>query len=227
MDLDANYRLIDRIDVSGLKGFVERTLSPYFDHNCRAWEEVRERSRWIGRVDRPANVAFRRMRPVGYMQLCVLNDEDPFSPWALPLPDGILNPELDDLLASIPSLLERHYGPGQLYFSVFAILAPGGSVPPHVDMPHDVNKKRYSHHLHIPLTASASTEFTVGEEAFVMDEGGVYEINNMRVHAVVNRGNDYRVNLMLDYCPSGSLARRNSRSPALITGDLRKANHVV
>lgn len=215
MELGGNYRLLDRIDVSELKRFVERSLGCYLTNVCPAWEQVRERSRWIGRIDRPADIAFRRMQPVGYMQLCILNDEDPYSPWALPLPTSALSPELDSLLAPIPGLLKRYYGAGHLYFSVFAILAPGGVVPPHVDMPHDINKKRFSHHVHIPLTASASTEFTVGGETFVMDEGGVYEINNMRLHSVVNRSADYRVNLILDYCPRDSIQERNSRSPAI------------
>jgi hypothetical protein len=82
-------------------------------------------------------------------------------------------------------------------------------------MPHDINKKRYSHHLHVPLTQADTTEFTVGGETFRMEEGGVYEINNMVLHSVANYGANYRVNLMLDYCPAASLALRNSPSPSL------------
>ena len=216
MELDVNYRLIDRVDVGALRDCVERHLRPRFDSpDAELWRRVRLRSRHIGMHDRPADIGYRRMRPQGYMQLCLLNDEEPFSPWALPLPEMPGAREaLGRVQEPITGICSKHFGEGILYFCVLAILAPGGTIPPHRDMPHDINKKRYSHHLHVPLTQADTTEFTVGGETFRMEEGGVYEINNMVLHSVVNRGADYRVNLMLDYCPAASLALRNSRSPS-------------
>lgn len=216
MFLDVNYRLMDRVDIFALKDFVVRELRPLYDfHESSAWQSVRARSEWIGQANRPADIGFRRMRPVGYMQLCVVNDEQPYSPWALPLPDGLRSTgAMSQLMEPIHQMLNRHYGDGILCFNGFAVLAPQGVVPPHVDMPHDINKKRFSHHLHIPLTEAGMTEFTVGGEMFRMEQGGVYEINNMVVHSVVNRGNKNRVNLMLDYCPARSAEKRSSVSPS-------------
>ncbi len=220
MQLKDNYRLIDRVDVSALSAYVDANLRPLFDAPDRlAWETVQERSKWIGRTSRPTDIGYRKMRPTGYMQLCVLNDESPYSPWALPLSSDLAgSEELQRLLQPIIDICPKHYGEGVLYFCVFAVLAPKGVVPPHVDMPHDINKKQFSHHLHIPLTSASSTEFMVGGEIFKMAEGGVYEINNMVVHSVMNRGEDYRVNLMLDYCATSRVDFRNSPSPATAAG---------
>jgi hypothetical protein len=205
-----------RVDILDLRDFVARELKPFYDtQDTAAWNSVRARSKWIGHTDRPSDIAYRRMRPAGYMQLCVANDEQPYSPWALLLPDDLRSSSaLCRLLDPIYGMLNQLYGDGTLCFSGFAILAPQGIVPPHVDMPHDVNKKRFSHHLHIPLTQADTTEFTVGGETFVMEQGGAYEINNMVVHSVVNRGEENRVNLMLDYCPAQNLVKRNSASPS-------------
>ncbi len=217
MYLDVNYKLIDRVDVSGLEVFVEKNLKPFFNSpHCNAWKTIAERCRWIGVPNRPADIAYRKMRPTGYMQMCFINDEEPYSPWAIPLPSGLTDiSELTRLLEPMTVLCSKYYGEGILYFCVFAILAPQGNIPPHKDMPHDVNKKKYSHHLHIPLTQADETEFTVGNETFRMEMGGVYEINNMIVHSVVNRGDDYRVNLMLDYCSADNLSKRNNPSPTV------------
>jgi len=214
MELDVNYRLIDRVAVSALRNHVDRHLQRHFEAtDSELWQRVRQRSQYIGMSDRPKDIGFRKMRPQGYMQLCVLNDEEPFSPWALPFPGTPgAKDESEQLLKPITDVCLRHYGEGILYFCVFAVLAPNGAIPSHRDMPHDINKKLHSHHLHVPLTNADDTEFTVGGETFRMEEGGVYEINNMAFHSVVNRGTDYRVNLLLDYCPVKSLDLRNAPS---------------
>ena len=217
MNIDANFKLMERIDVSQLEQFVQEVLRPHYaGDDSLLWELVRDRSRYIGLPDRPGDIAFRKMRPSSYMQLCVLNEESPFSPWALPMPVALERHDvLKSLIHEMSAVCCRHYGTGSLNFCVFAILGPKGEIPPHRDMPHDINKKRYSHHLHIPLTQADTTVFTVGGEVFRMEQGGVYEINNMRVHSVSNGGDGYRVNLMLDYCCESAQQLRSERSPDL------------
>lgn len=217
MRLDTTHRLLERIDPTPIRDLVARHLAPIFDAPDRPiWQHVATRMQWIGASERPADVAYRKMRPRGYLQLCLRNDEQPCAPWAVDLA-GLLAPEtlvaLDAAVTRpLAELCGRHYGEGVLYFCGFAILGPSGEVPRHRDMPHDVDKKAWSHHLHVPITGAEATEFTIGKQTFVFEAGGVYEIDNQRKHAVVHRGAGYRVNVMLDYCPVDQLVLRNRAS---------------
>ena len=214
MRLDVPYRLVDRLDTGRLVAFVETRLAPLFAPGAPAWEAVAARARFIGAAERPPDVGYRKMRPTGYLQLCVENDEVPPSPWALAIPaDVAAAGELAALVAPAVELCRRAYGAGVLHFCVFAVLAPGGEVPRHRDMPHDLNKKAFSHHLHVPLTGQDGAELTVGDTTFRLAPGGAYEIDNLVPHAAANRGAQARVNLMLDWTPEANLARRAAPSP--------------
>ncbi len=214
MRLSVTHRLIDRVDPEPIRELIERCLAHHFDAPERAlWQTVADRLRWVGADERPPDVGFRKMRPRGYVQICLRNDETPYSPWALALPedlDASARAALDERITEpMTALCRRHYGDGVLYFCVLAILGPGGMVPRHRDMPHDPDKKAWSHHLHVPITHAIDTEFTIDGQTLTLDTGGVYEIDNQKRHSVVNRGSGYRVNLMLDFCPAASLDRRN------------------
>ncbi|MFO0761332.1 MAG: aspartyl/asparaginyl beta-hydroxylase domain-containing protein [Byssovorax sp.] len=197
-----------RLDVTRLSALVTALLGPlYGAPDGPFWAKIEERKRWIGREDRPADVGFRRMRPRGYAQIAIVNEEDPPAPWTVPLPADL--PRRDELLAAIDevtAVCERLYGPGRLHFCVLAVLAPGGQVPVHRDMPHASHRKAHSHHLLIPLVDAPRVFYDVAGDDFTMDLGGVYEINNMAFHSVTNRGDRVRVNLMIDYCPASRLA---------------------
>jgi hypothetical protein len=208
MLLDVPYRRMGTIDTGRLERAVDR-LSTLFAPGAPLWSTVRARSQYIGREDRPADVAFRKMRPERYVQLFLVNDEQPPSPWALPIPSDVIGADEQRSLAEEhAALCARFYGEGTLTFSGFAVLAPGGRVPPHRDMPHDPNKKKYSHHLHVAITGAGGVTFRLKGYDVVLAKGTVYEIDNMTTHAVVHHGDDVRVNLMLDYCPAASLALR-------------------
>ena len=214
MRLDVPYRRVAELDTTTLEQIVSQRLAPLFEgQDTPTWRAVAERSRYIDRDERPADVGYRRMRPEGYLQLCVLNDEEPAAPWALPVSEEVLSlSEQQDLATEYRALCKRFYGDGTLYFLGFAVLAPGGRIPPHRDMPHDRNKKSHSHHLHIPITGAADAEFVLHGQPVFLERGGVYEIDNMRRHSVTHRGPGYRVNLMIDYCPAASVRARNAPS---------------
>jgi hypothetical protein len=211
VQIDVTHRLIEWVDPEPIRAQVELHLARLFDHPDRAiWRTVEDRMRWVGAETRPPDVGFRKMRPQGYVQICLANDEDPYSPWAVAVPEEVDRAALDETITTpMTALCLRQFGDGILYFCGLAILAPGGVIPRHRDMPHDVDKKAWSHHLHVPITHASETEFTIGKQTFTLEAGGVYEINNQKPHSVVNRGSGYRVNLMLDYCPAGNLERRN------------------
>jgi hypothetical protein len=212
--LDVPYRRVAEADAAHLEAIVHEKLAPLFEpEGAPLWSVVAERCRFIGETERPADIGFRKMHPTGYAQLCVVNDEDPFSPWARPLPHDVLSSrEQEGLVSQYQALCQGLYGDGVIHFLVFAVLAPGGHVPLHRDMPHDSNKKAYSHHLHVPITGAPDAEFVLKDDKVVFERGGVYEIDNLSWHSASNHGPGFRVNLMLDYCPREHLAARSEPS---------------
>jgi len=211
MRLDVPVRRMADVDVDALERIVER-LRPLFDGEAApVWSQVATRSAFIGNEERPADIGFRKMRPSHYVQLCVLNDEVPHSPWALDIPVEVWSREAQLAFAAEQADRCRAlYGEGELCFAGFAILGPGGVVPRHRDMPHERNKKAFSHHLHAPITEAEACEFTFGKTTLTLERGGLYEVDNMIRHSATHRGLRPRVNLMLDYCPAESLERRAS-----------------
>jgi hypothetical protein len=143
-----------------------------------------------------------------------VNDESPWSPWALPIPEAVVpRAEQEAFARDQEHALRALFGEGALFFLVFAVLGPGGVIPTHRDMPHDVNKKAFSHHLHVAITGADDCELTFKDAPQRFEPGVYYEVDNMDPHSVVNRGDGYRVNLMIDYCPAASLADRAAPSP--------------
>jgi Aspartyl/Asparaginyl beta-hydroxylase len=212
MRLYATHQCIARLDVGALAEMVALDLSPlYADPDSSAWAEVRRRSEYLGREDRPADVGYRKMRPAGYLQLGVVNLESPTSPWALPMPEALPHErELRAELDRVATVCRDHYGPGLLHLLVLAVLSPGGTVPRHVDMGHNRAWKKFSHHLHVPLIAADGCEFTIADEVFTLETGGVYEIDNMRPHSTRNLSDRHRVNVMIDYCSDQNLPLREA-----------------
>lgn len=214
MLLDVPFRRMVAVDPAPLERIVARLACLYDPITAPAWASVSARMEFIGKDERPPDIGYRKMRPTGYMQLCILNDEVPRSPWALDVPEDVMSTDEQRSFAhEWSAFCERLYGPGTLFFLVFAVLAPGGIIPMHRDMPHDQNKKLFSHHLHVPITGAADTEFTLKDERVRFELGVAYEIDNISPHAVVHEGSGFRVNLMLDYCPAANLERRNAPSP--------------
>jgi hypothetical protein len=209
MRLDVPVRRMADVDVQPLDRIVER-LRPLFDDEAApVWQRVATRSEWLGKDERPADIGFRKMRPTHYVQLCVVNDEVPSSPWALDIPVEVWSRA--EQLAFAAEQAERCrglFGEGELCFAGFAILGPGGVIPRHRDMPHDHNKKAFSHHLHAPITEAEECEFTFGKTTLSLERGGLYEVDNMIRHSAIHRGSRPRVNLMLDYCPAARLEER-------------------
>jgi hypothetical protein len=214
MLLDVPYRRVADVDTRRLERVVERLAVMHDPLTAPLWSAIAARMEFIGKDDRPADVGYRKMRPTGYVQLCIVNDEEPRSPWAVDVPQHVLSAEEQAaIVREYTELCTRLYGPGTLFFLVFAVLAPGGIIPMHKDMAHDQNKKLFSHHLHVPITGAADTEFTLKGTAVRFQVGGAYEIDNISPHGVVHHGAGFRVNLMLDYCPAADLHKRNAPSP--------------
>jgi len=85
-----------------------------------------------------------------------------------------------------------------------ARLEVGGTIKPHVDAHESFV---HAHRIHVPLTSSAQVRFTIDGRPCPMALGRAYEINNQKMHSVMNRGKQPRISFIFDYCPPDRVAR--------------------
>lgn len=110
---------------------------------------------------------------------------DAWSKW-----EGLLNPVIDRLRTLYPN--------STISKCMFPKLFAGGVISKHIDNGDDLT---LVHRLHVPIITNEDTIFTCGGEEINMKEGCAYEINNQRLHGVVNNGKTDRVHLLIDlYC---------------------------
>ncbi len=96
--------------------------------------------------------------------------------------------------------LIRDRGPGYVIRASLVRLKAGCSIAAHQDNNFSLT---HSHRVHLPIITGEKVLFTVGKETINMREGEVYEINNRRMHSVVNEGVEDRVHLILDFVLPG------------------------
>lgn len=96
-------------------------------------------------------------------------------------------------------LFDAH-GMGYFVRANLVRLKSGGKITEHTDNNFSLV---HSHRVHLPIITNAQVGFTVGDEIVNMKEGELYEINNRRMHSVINAGATDRVHLILDYIIPG------------------------
>lgn len=83
-----------------------------------------------------------------------------------------------------------------------AELPPGQIITPH----RDLGILAAIHRLHVPIVTDENVKFIISRQEFYLEPGRLYDLNNVAVHSVENRGNVMRVHLLVDMLPH-SLAR--------------------
>jgi aspartyl/asparaginyl beta-hydroxylase (cupin superfamily) len=79
---------------------------------------------------------------------------------------------------------------------MLARMPAGGVIQPH----RDANPAaKWPHKIHIPIQTNADVLFRIGNETHHIAEGEAAEVNNMGIHAVVNRGAESRIHLIFEY----------------------------
>ncbi len=99
------------------------------------------------------------------------------------------------------SIAAKH-GPGYFIRALLTRLPPGTEIKPHID---DGYSLKRCHRIHMPILTSAQTFFRVGDTRFHMAEGEMWEINNRRLHAVTNGGDEARIHLIMDFVQPGEV----------------------
>ena len=97
------------------------------------------------------------------------------------------------------SIIERWYPPGgRIIRAMVAKLPPGGRIDPHRDVHPSFG---CGHRIHAPLATNSRVRFTVDGRPYNLAVGQVYEINNRKVHSVINKGSTDRIHFIFDYVP--------------------------
>ncbi len=174
-----NFRRLDRVDVSGIKSKV---LALTDDD----WEAYSFRQNRAGSAQAETQT------------IRLIFDED-FRHDDATVREKFFELDCDTLLEPIFRSVSDYYtGDGYVVRALLVRLKPQGVIPTHIDTGYSLLNCR---RIHIPVLSTGQVEFTVGGEQQVMKEGELWEINNARVHSVVNRGDQGRVHLIIDWVP--------------------------
>lgn len=100
------------------------------------------------------------------------------------------------IIAPAVSMLCGHFPPDSWHIDGLWHLAPGGgNQPTHIDE----QPASWLARVHAPIVTNDQVQFLVGGERHKMEVGKAYLLNTLRPHSVVNRGNEHRVHLAVDF----------------------------
>jgi hypothetical protein len=92
--------------------------------------------------------------------------------------------------------------PGRVLNAQVASLPAGATIAPHVDRGPVLEA---THRVHIPLKTNPRVMFDIEGSFYALKQGCVYEIDNMRSHAVWNESDQDRIHLIIDYLSPDSV----------------------
>lgn len=96
-------------------------------------------------------------------------------------------------------ILDRNYPPGgRILRAMAAKLLAGGRILPHRDSHPSFAA---GHRIHVPITTNSRVRFTIDGRPCRMEVGLAYEINNQKMHSVMNGGTEDRITFIFDYQP--------------------------
>ena len=100
--------------------------------------------------------------------------------------------------------IEQYYpAGGAILRSMLAKLPPGGIIAPHVDKHPSFHA---THRIHVPVKTNPRVRFNIDGRPHQLHVGQAYELNNQKMHSVMNKGSEDRITLIFDYLPpSGGL----------------------
>jgi len=103
-----------------------------------------------------------------------------------------------DLLQPVMAQAVRNYGYARGVFPrvMFARMAPGGVIQPHIDAN---PAAKWPHKIHVPLVTNHKVGFRIGDTIHHFPVGEAVEVNNLGPHAVRNDGDSDRIHLIFEY----------------------------
>jgi hypothetical protein len=98
-------------------------------------------------------------------------------------------------------IIRNWYPPGGTIIRAMAAkLLAGGRILPHRDSHPSFGA---GHRIHVPIITNPRVRFMIDGRPFQFEVGQAYEINNQKVHSVMNKGTVDRINFIFDYVPPG------------------------
>lgn len=122
-------------------------------------------------------------------------------------------PRLSEVaLPLMNDIIARHYEPGGVVIRAMAAkLLAGKNITPHVDQHPSFH---VGHRIHVPVTTNPRVRFMIDGQPYQFTVGEAYEINNQKMHSVMNKGGDDRITFIFDYVPPQLIAGGKALSPA-------------
>ena len=109
----------------------------------------------------------------------------------------------DVAIPIVDYIIDTYYMPGgTLLRAIVAKLKANGRIPPHRDKLHSFHM---GHRIHVPITTNPGVRFTISGRPYPFEVGKAYEINNQKIHSVMNMGNEDRISFIFDYAPTEKL----------------------
>jgi quercetin dioxygenase-like cupin family protein len=87
---------------------------------------------------------------------------------------------------------------GTIIRAMAAKLLAGGRIIPHRDSHPSFGA---GHRVHVPIVTNPRVRFMIDGRPYQLEVGQAYEINNQKVHSVMNKGDADRINFIFDYLP--------------------------
>ena len=117
--------------------------------------------------------------------------------------------------AAVPVMHEiigKFYPPGGTIIRAMAAkLLAGGRILPHRDTHPSFGA---GHRIHVPIVTNPRVRFMIDGRPYQLEVGQAYEINNQKVHSVMNKGDVDRINFIFDYLPPDARTAGSARAPA-------------
>ncbi len=107
-------------------------------------------------------------------------------------------------------IIGKFYPPGGTIIRAMAAkLLAGGRIVPHRDSHPSFGA---GHRIHVPIITNPRVRFMIDGRPYQLQVGEAYEINNQKVHSVMNKGTQDRINFIFDYLPPGAIPRPRVRA---------------
>lgn len=109
-------------------------------------------------------------------------------------------------------IIGKFYPPGGTIIRAMAAkLLAGGRILPHRDTHPSFGA---GHRIHVPIVTNPRVRFMIDGRPYQLEVGQAYEINNQKVHSVMNKGDVDRINFIFDYLPPDARNAGSVRAPA-------------
>lgn len=114
---------------------------------------------------------------------------------------GVALPLMNDIIS-------RLYPPGGTVIRAMAAkLLAGKKITPHVDRHQSFHR---GHRIHVPITTNPRVRFMIDGQPYQLKVGEAYELNNQKMHSIMNKGSEDRITFIFDYVPPLTTDSRKS-----------------